>query len=114
MSNGGRLVLINSVISSIPTYFLSVFKIPVGVAQTIKKLQRNFLWGDGVLKKKLHVVKWSEVCKRKTYDGLGSGRILDKNKAMLAKWMWRFGIEEDSLWRKVICSKYKVQEGVLF
>lgn len=31
------------------------------------------------------------------------------NKALLSKWLWRFGVEEDSLWRRVIALKYGVQ-----
>ncbi|KAK3225736.1 hypothetical protein Dsin_005598, partial [Dipteronia sinensis] len=48
-----------------PTYFMSIFKMPVGVAQKIKKLQRDFFWGDGVLKRKIHTVDWVTMCKRK-------------------------------------------------
>ena len=28
------------------------------------------------------------------------------NEALLGKWLWRFGIEEDALWRQVIEMKY--------
>ena len=114
LSKGGRLVLIKSVISSILTYFFSVFKMPIGVAKRIEKLQMSFLWGDGVIKRKMHVVNWGEVCKRKARGGLGIGRIIDKNKAMLVKWLWRFGKEENSMWKKVIYSKYKIDEKSLY
>jgi hypothetical protein len=40
---GGRLTLLKSTLSSLPTYFLSLFIIPRSVAQQIEKLQRNFL-----------------------------------------------------------------------
>ena len=105
--------MIKSVISTIPTYFLSVFKMPMGVAKKIEKLQMGFLWGDGVIKRKLHAVSWGEVCKRKSKGGLGIGRILDKNKAMMVKWIWRFSKEDQSLWRRGICSKYKIDESLL-
>ncbi|KAK3219249.1 hypothetical protein Dsin_013219 [Dipteronia sinensis] len=59
-SKSGKLVLIKSVISSIPIYFMSVFKIPVGIAQRIEKIQKSFLWGDGGVKKKLHAVNWDQ------------------------------------------------------
>ena len=42
MSKGGRLILIKTVISSLPTFFMSVFGIPVGMAKKIEKLQRDF------------------------------------------------------------------------
>ncbi|KAK3226757.1 hypothetical protein Dsin_006619 [Dipteronia sinensis] len=113
LSKGGRLVLINSVLASIPNYFLSIFKIPMGVAQKIGRIQRSFLWGDGKFKRKVHVVNWVEVCKSKDKGGLGIGRVVDKNKAMLAKWIWHFGREKEALWRRVIVVKYRIQESSL-
>ncbi|KAK3206963.1 hypothetical protein Dsin_021009 [Dipteronia sinensis] len=106
LSKGGRLVLIKSVLSSIPTYFMSIFKMPVGVAKRIEKLQRLFFWGDGAAKKKLHTVDWNTICKSKANGGLGIGHILVKNTSLLAKWGWRFGCEVHSLWKKVLCAKY--------
>lgn len=48
LSKEGRITLIKSVLSSIPTYFMSMHELPVGVATRLKKLQQDFLWsGDG-------------------------------------------------------------------
>jgi len=41
----GRICLIKSVLSSIPLFFMSLFKLPSGVAGKLIKIQRNFLWG---------------------------------------------------------------------
>ncbi|KAK3220120.1 hypothetical protein Dsin_014090 [Dipteronia sinensis] len=109
LSKEGRLVLIKLVLSSIATYYMSVFKMPVGVAQKIEKLQRNFLCRDGIEKRKLHAVDWISVCKSKAKGGLGIGRMIDKNEGLLAKWVWRFGREESPLWKKVLCAKYVVK-----
>ena len=108
INKGGRSVLIKSVLSSIPTYFMSVFGIPVGVAKEIEKLQRSFFWGDGSEKRKIHAVSWDNLCKSKRNGGLGIGKIQDKNKSLLAKWVWRFGKDDNALWRRVVCSKYNV------
>ena len=43
LSKGGRLTLIRSVLSSLPTY-LSLFKMPQVINSDIKKLVRDFLW----------------------------------------------------------------------
>ncbi|KAK3206960.1 hypothetical protein Dsin_021006 [Dipteronia sinensis] len=113
LNKGGRMVLIKSVLSSIHTYYLSVFKLPVGVAMGIEKLQRSFFWDDGNMKRKIHAVDWVSICRSKRNGGLGIGRMEDKNKSLLAKWVWRFGKEENSLWRRVICAKYGIPCGTI-
>ncbi|KAK2640224.1 hypothetical protein Ddye_028019 [Dipteronia dyeriana] len=80
---------------------------PVGVALAVEKLQRGFLWGDGGSKRKIHAVKWEEVCKSKSVGGLGIGRVLVKNNGLLTKWIWRFGRERDALWHRVLVAKYE-------
>ena len=38
LSKGGRVTLIKSTLSSLPTYFLSLFPLPVSVAMCIEKI----------------------------------------------------------------------------
>jgi len=45
ISMAGRIFLIKSVLSAIPLFYMSLFKIPVIVVKKIVKIQRNFLWG---------------------------------------------------------------------
>jgi hypothetical protein len=45
LSNGGRVTLIKSTLSSIPIYFMSLFIMPIQVVKRLEKLQRDFLWG---------------------------------------------------------------------
>ena len=106
LSKGGRLTLIESVLSTIPTYFLSLFRIPFGVIKEMEKIMRDFLWkgadGDGGD----HLVSWKEVIRAKDKGGLGIGRLKERNKALLFKWLWRFPLEQDEVWTRVIKSKY--------
>ncbi|XP_075635227.1 uncharacterized protein LOC142607574 [Castanea sativa] len=43
LSKGGMLTLLKSTLSSLPTYFLSLFTIPKAVAASMERIQRNFL-----------------------------------------------------------------------
>ena len=107
LSKRGRLMLLKSTLSSLPTYFLSLFTIPTYVVNKIEKLHRDFLWGDS----KYHLVGWDKVCAPIANGGLGIKKITTFNKALLGKWMWRFGKEEDWLWKRVVVSKYEKDLG---
>ena len=46
LSFGGHMVLLKSVMSSLPVYFLSFFKAPTGIISSIKSIFQQF-WGGG-------------------------------------------------------------------
>ena len=46
LSKGGRLTLLKSTLSSLPTYYLSLLNIPKAVATRLECIKRNFLWGS--------------------------------------------------------------------
>jgi hypothetical protein len=62
LSKGGRLTLLKSTLSSLPTYYLSLFPIPVSVAKRIECIQWNFFWGDMGEDHKFHLMAWDKVC----------------------------------------------------
>ena len=65
ISKGRRLTLIQSTLSSLPIYFLSLIRIPRVVCARLEKNQRDFLWGDRNLERKLHLIKWNTICSKK-------------------------------------------------
>jgi hypothetical protein len=56
LSKGGRLTMIKSTLSNLPTYYLSLFQIPLEVAKRKEKIQRDFLWGGVGDKFEFHLV----------------------------------------------------------
>ena len=56
------MILIRSTLASLPIYFMSLFPIPRSVRMRIERIQRNFLWGGGVLERRPHLVNWEVVC----------------------------------------------------
>lgn len=56
LSIASRLVLLNAVLSVLPTYFIMVLKLPKWVVKQIDKTRRQFLWhGVGPQMRKLNL-----------------------------------------------------------
>lgn len=70
LSIGGRATLIKASLSSLPLYFMSLFPIPVGVADKIIKIQRQFLWCGSTEKNRfMSPIAWSQIEKLKALGG---------------------------------------------
>ena len=99
LSKGGKVTLLKSTLSTLPTYYLSLFPILVDVANRIEKLQRDFLWGVIDESHKFNMVNWAQVCRPLKYGGLGVRNLRKFNQALLGKWLWMYGVETNHLWR---------------
>ena len=64
------------------------------------------MWNGVGVEPKIHLVKWVKVCKPLQVRGLGIRRLGSFNSALLRKWLWRYGMEINALWRRVIEAKY--------
>jgi len=106
LSMAGRICMLKSIFSLILLFYMSFYKIPKLVVDTIKKIQRNFLWDWGKEGKKIAWVAWEKVCESREAGGLGIKDIRTFNETLLEKWIWRMQSEEGGLWREVLDSKY--------
>ncbi|KAJ0878597.1 putative RNA-directed DNA polymerase [Helianthus annuus] len=102
LSIGGRVTLIRSVLESLPTYFMSLYKAPKKVIKDLESIIKKFLWGGSSNVRKTHWVAWDRVTLPRKAGGLGLSKLADINAALLCKWVWRFKNEPDSLWVSVI------------
>ncbi|GKE49217.1 hypothetical protein Tco_1480475 [Tanacetum coccineum] len=62
LSFGGRIVMINSVLNSLPTHYMSLFLAPKGVVKQLERFRKNFLWGGSCSRSKIPLMAWSKVC----------------------------------------------------
>ncbi|CAN1256031.1 Putative ribonuclease H protein At1g65750 [Linum perenne] len=105
LSLGGRLVLLKSVLSNLPIYFLSILKAPSSVISKLEAIQNRFLWGGTDEIRKIHLVNWNMVKTPISRGGLGVLDLDLLNKALLGKWSWRFATERNSWWRELMVHK---------
>ena len=100
--------------TNLTVYVLSLFRMPRSVSSRLEKIQRDFLWGSSSTERKIHLIKWENVCRCKMKGGIGIRSLNVMNKALLSKWAWRFAKEENTVWKTIISLKYGTEEGGWF
>ncbi|KAK3187995.1 hypothetical protein Dsin_027556 [Dipteronia sinensis] len=113
LSVGGKDVLIKAVIQSIPTYAMSMFRLPKSLISEIHRLCARFWWGGSMEKRKMHWCKWRKLCTRKDEGGLGFKNLETFNRALLAKQGWRILKNPDSLVARVLKGCYFSRGGFM-
>ncbi|XP_074283428.1 uncharacterized protein LOC141607978 [Silene latifolia] len=98
ISYAGRLILVQSVLSSLHTYWATIFLIPNRIIKKINAICRNFLWGGGVDYKRAPNVNWDIYCSSKEEGGLGIKDSKSWNIAFLGKYVWWLAQKKDHLW----------------
>ncbi|XP_058082388.1 uncharacterized protein LOC131230485 [Magnolia sinica] len=114
LSLGGRLTLIKAALSSLPLFFMSLFRCPAQVLKTMDKIRRDFLWFSKDNQRKFHPLEWSEVCKVFRGGGASIKNLKSMNLALLGKWVWLFASEREAQWVKIVRGKYGVAPGDLW
>nr|GEV11062.1 RNA-directed DNA polymerase, eukaryota, reverse transcriptase zinc-binding domain protein [Tanacetum cinerariifolium] len=104
LSIGGRFSLLKSVLTSIPLYHMSIFKVLIGVLNNLESIRRNFFYGVDGSDRKLAWIGWNMVLTSKKNGGLGVSSFFAHNHALLFKWVWRFLTDGSSLWTRFIKS----------
>jgi hypothetical protein len=110
-SSGGRLTLVNACLSSLPSYFMSLFMLCKTFLEKMDKLRRRFFWHGKKLKRGYYMVKWTKVCRSKKKGGLGILDLHKQNISLLCKWWWKLDTEQ-GLWQDIVKAKYLRNKSV--
>ena len=98
LSRGGRLVLLKALLEAIPIYFMSIFRMPVGVRRRLEWSMRDFFyrgpqneesWG-------MALVPWETLCRPVDQGSLGIRQLMHTNTTLLSKWVSEYSIPRAS------------------
>jgi hypothetical protein len=106
MSSGAKEILIKSVLQSLTTYAMEVFKFPAGLTEGLSQIIHNFWWGDEENRRRMHWMPWDKMTRTKSYGGIGFRDLKVFNQALLARQAWRLIQYPDSLCARLLKAKY--------
>jgi hypothetical protein len=112
LNKAGRLALVQSVLTSIPTYYMQLSWLPTTICDYMDRTSRNFLW-RGTNDRGIHLVGWEKITQSRKLGGLGIRTARDSNTAMLGKLVWDIHSKQDKLWVNLITQKYVGNQSVL-
>jgi hypothetical protein len=106
MSSGAKEVLIKAIAQAIPTYIMSVFKVPVTLCDELTQLIRRFWWGEDAGQRKIHLMAWDKLLLPKGLGGMGFHDLHLFNQALVARQAWRLIQFPESLCARLLRAKY--------
>ena len=106
LSFAGRVQLLQSVIQDLPLYRSMVQVAPMSFVKDLDSLARQFLWAGNLSSTKWSLVRWEVVCSPKQFGGLGLRQSLLTGTALAAKLYWRWCVEQDQVWARILTQKY--------
>ncbi|GLJ26520.1 hypothetical protein SUGI_0513140 [Cryptomeria japonica] len=67
----GRLTMVRSVLSTIPVYSMSCFKMPHAIGVNLDNLLRKFVWDGAKDANQIPLINWETMCFQKEFGGTG-------------------------------------------
>jgi len=105
LNKTGWLTLANSVLSSIPSYYMQINWLPQSICDSIDQTTRNFIW-RGTTNKGIHLVNWKKILLPKNLGSLGIRATREANTSLLGKLVWDMVQSTNKLWVSLLSNKY--------
>lgn len=105
LSYHGKLVLVNSVLSALPTYYMCTLQ-PPPLVEKIDRYRKHCIWSDGDINRKgTCLAAWSTACLSKEDGGLGIINLNTQNATLLMKHLDKFYNHSNIPWLKLTWDK---------
>ena len=106
LNRAGKQVLLKAVLTAMPAYAMSCFKLPLSLCKQIQSVLTRFWWDVKPKLRKMSWVSWTTLTRAKADGGLGFRDIERFNDALLGKLAWRILSNPDSLLSQILLGKY--------
>jgi hypothetical protein len=96
---------INSILTPVPTYFMTIFKMPKWGLARIDRFRRDFLWKgkDPQNIRGSHcLVNWQTYLGPKRLGGLGIKDLKKFSRALMLRWLWHNWDSCDKSWKHLL------------
>jgi len=107
LNHAGRLVYINSVLASIPIYYMSTILFSKTFVSKITAIIRNFWWTE--VKEdnttSFHFMSWKDICRPKE-GGLGVRDLLTVNRSLIVHAAWNVATGKNPFLSAILKAKY--------
>lgn len=114
LSRAGKTILIKCVAQSIPTYCMSCFNVPKSLCIDMERLMNGYWWNSsGTQNKGIRWLSWERMGTTKCQGGLGFRSLIGFNLALLAKHIWNFLKNPQSLVARVFQARYYLDNHLL-
>jgi hypothetical protein len=102
MTKAAIAQLVNSVLTAVVTYHVTILPLPKWLINKIDKIRQNFFWKgeDGQRNKgRICLVKWSLLCKPKELGGLGIHDLNRFGRVLHQWWFWYQWTDDSKPWQ---------------
>jgi hypothetical protein len=91
LSYQGRLILVNSVLSTLPIFYMCALKIPISILDQVDKYRKHDLWNRGDVNRRGGcLVAWGNATRPKNQGGLKIINLRAHKTALLLKHLHKF------------------------
>lgn len=113
LSRAGKLIMLRTVIATMPSFAMSCFKLPLTLCAEIHYVLTRFWWDKTSNMRKVSWIVWKKMARPKKLGGLGFKDIFTFNDALLAKLSWRILKNPTCLLARLFLGKYCKEEPFL-